>query len=271
MLTNPTAGRHMAGRLIILATVAVALPLTATRVNYIDVGCSAAPQSPPRCAPAGRPPVAAVAPVAPLRPSIQQGRLILAMGTIHINGQTRRWKDLTPAEKRGSQRHPPRKGRAGPHPRRPRADPARYPRGDGGCEIDQAECAATCRTPVRNRAGDAGVDAHVVDIRRSARIPNRSRRPSEPEGSRSRRSTSITRQALASVDHERSRPAWRRRASIGASGDGAARRELPGRRITSSKRRRAWPCAWERRSWLGGSARAAAQTGEHADESFSFA
>src|SRR4029434_10147623 len=38
MLSNPTAGRRNSGKLMVLATIAVALPLTATRaIEYIDV------------------------------------------------------------------------------------------------------------------------------------------------------------------------------------------------------------------------------------------
>ena len=44
MLTNPTAGRRLSGRLMVLATVAVVLPLTATRaINYVDIADPAAP------------------------------------------------------------------------------------------------------------------------------------------------------------------------------------------------------------------------------------
>ena len=46
MLTNPTAGRRLSGRLMVLATVVVALPLTATRaVNYVDLPVPATPPS----------------------------------------------------------------------------------------------------------------------------------------------------------------------------------------------------------------------------------
>ena len=38
MLSNPTAGRRLTGRLMVLAAVAVALPLTATRaIEYVDI------------------------------------------------------------------------------------------------------------------------------------------------------------------------------------------------------------------------------------------
>ena len=130
MLTNPTAGRRLSGRLMVLATVAVVLPLTATRaINYVDVpqatntetptaaeapaalfvpavqSVSAAnPVAVPAPAPGAQlaptPPVASVAPVPPVPPTppavVHYGR----KGMIMINGREKEWKDLTPAEKR---------------------------------------------------------------------------------------------------------------------------------------------------------------------------
>lgn len=133
MLTNPTAGRRLSGRLMVLATVAVVLPLTATRaINYVDIPQATTPDTPtapeapaalfvpavqavpsvspvavPAPAPdaplAPTPPVASVAPVAPVPPvpptpparSLHYGR----NQTIMINGREKQWKDLTPAEK----------------------------------------------------------------------------------------------------------------------------------------------------------------------------
>ena len=106
MLSIPTPGRRMTGRMMVLAGIAVALPLTATRaIQYIDVPMlqASAPAAPvSNVAPAA--PVAAVAqvaapaPVAPVAPhhsnlNIDEG------GMVTINGKTRQWKDLTPAEK----------------------------------------------------------------------------------------------------------------------------------------------------------------------------
>lgn len=105
MLSNPTAGRRLTGRFMVLAGIAVVLPLTATRaVQYIDAPM--VQPSAPAAAPAGVAPVApvaaaaqpaqpaAVAPVAPV-PSLNIGD----EGMVTMNGQTKRWKDLTPAEK----------------------------------------------------------------------------------------------------------------------------------------------------------------------------
>jgi beta-lactamase regulating signal transducer with metallopeptidase domain len=119
MLTNPTAGRRFGGRLMVLATVAVALPLTATRaINYVDIVPPSAPQSPAvsmvaavQPAPAAEPlavpapaapaaPAAPLAPVAPVAPATPVKALHLDRDNrIHINGQEKRWDELTPAEK----------------------------------------------------------------------------------------------------------------------------------------------------------------------------
>jgi bla regulator protein BlaR1 len=125
MLTNPTAGRRLSGRLMVLATVAVVLPLTATRaINYVDVAPPAVPPSPaitvvdavqpvPAVAPLAAPslvaapappaplaPVAAPPPIAPAAPSKSVRSLHIGNDNrIHINGREKRWDELTPAEK----------------------------------------------------------------------------------------------------------------------------------------------------------------------------
>ena len=120
MLNNTSAGKRTAGKLLILAGVATALPLTATRaVEYIDVPAPpAAPAAPdalaaleapaalavpaPMAIPAAlaaqsSPPVAATPPAPPLPPAHRQ--FSIDHDQININGRTRRWSELTPAEK----------------------------------------------------------------------------------------------------------------------------------------------------------------------------
>lgn len=105
MLSNPSSGRRLAGRVMVLAAIAITLPLTATRaINYVDVAVAPEPAGSsdlgplPEVAPvapvAPASQVAAVAPVAPVAPINvkQDGRLI-------INGVEREWSDLSPAEK----------------------------------------------------------------------------------------------------------------------------------------------------------------------------
>lgn len=128
MLTNPTAGRRLSGRLMVLATVAVVLPLTATRaINYVDVmppATSPTPTAPiaaaiepaavaapaavpaPVIAPAPLaplapvPPVASPPPVAPAAPTNSVRSFHIDRDSrIHINGKETRWDELTPAEK----------------------------------------------------------------------------------------------------------------------------------------------------------------------------
>ena len=108
MLNSPTAGKRIAGRVIILAAVAVALPLTATRaIEYVDVPAPAAPDAPKAPAPlvSAALAVQAVAPVAPTPPvppvpaAPRVGNLSIDGDRITINGQTRSWKELSLAEK----------------------------------------------------------------------------------------------------------------------------------------------------------------------------
>ena len=112
MLNNPSAGQRAAGKLMILGAMAVALPLTATRaVEYVDVPPPPAAPAPPRApatltAPAAAAiqaiaPVAPVPPVAPVAPVLaaEPRRLGISGDTITLNGRTRRWEELTPAEK----------------------------------------------------------------------------------------------------------------------------------------------------------------------------
>ena len=119
MLTNPTAGRRFAGRLTVVAAVAIALPLTATRaIEYVDKVVPADPAPAvqvAQAAPAAVP--APVAPVAPMAPTPQVAPIAPVAvaaagdfyrhkdlsferdGTIFINGKSKRWSELTPAEK----------------------------------------------------------------------------------------------------------------------------------------------------------------------------
>lgn len=112
-----------AGAVAILAGLAVTLPLTATKaVQYVD---APAPPAPPAAPAAPTPAVATKAPVAPLAPAVQEVPAPPAPtavphapkppkaprapkyaaahphgeGTVHINGVTKRWEDLTPQEK----------------------------------------------------------------------------------------------------------------------------------------------------------------------------
>jgi beta-lactamase regulating signal transducer with metallopeptidase domain len=109
MLTNPTAGRRLAGRLAVVAAVAIALPLTATRaIEYVDKVAPAEPadQLAPGAAVAAPEAVQAApaAPAAPASPApIAAAEPVHAIhldkGVVVLNGKTKRWRDLTPEEK----------------------------------------------------------------------------------------------------------------------------------------------------------------------------
>jgi len=154
MLNTATAGKRTTGKFLILATVAVALPLTATRaVDYINVPAPPAPVAPeaPAAPPAPGTPAQPLAPLAPAGLTDQQGSSdslapmaptaptapmapnapLAPMAPmapmppmppapapapaappyaghsnfnvngdhVTINGRTKHWKDLTPAEK----------------------------------------------------------------------------------------------------------------------------------------------------------------------------
>ncbi|MGN6850061.1 MAG: M56 family metallopeptidase [Sphingomicrobium sp.] len=115
MLTTSNPARLVAGRLIILSVIAVALPLTAGRaVEYVDVPAPATPVAPMAQA-AAVPAAAAVsgmqaAPVAAVRATaaVDPGRASFRSDTddmtineqfVTIDGTRKRWEDLTPAEK----------------------------------------------------------------------------------------------------------------------------------------------------------------------------
>lgn len=107
MLSNPTAGRKLTGRMMVLAAIGVALPLTATRaIHYVDVPMLSEVPAAPKAAStpavasvAAVAQVAAPAPVAPVAPVHKRGNLDINGGMVTMNGQTRQWKDLSPAEK----------------------------------------------------------------------------------------------------------------------------------------------------------------------------
>ena len=121
MLRSPSSSRRIAGRLLIIAATAAALPLTASHaVEYVITPATAAPAV--RAAPAARMVPAAAAlgavqvaapaePAAAVVPSSQHevissrdpegfdGDLNVNEDMVTIDGRTKRWEDLTPAER----------------------------------------------------------------------------------------------------------------------------------------------------------------------------
>ena len=209
MLTNPSSGRRTTGRLFVLAAIAVALPLTATRaIDYVDVPVPAKAKTPvapvaPVAPAAVATPVAAVAAVAALHPveSLQFNQ----EGTIHINGKTRKWRELTPEEKSQVREEI---ARAKAELARTRIDREEINR-----EIREAMAEAKIdKEDLRRDLAEARdeieramreVDAQVVEIRRSGQDPDQIKATIRA----SLRSVeaidveAITRHAIASVDH----------------------------------------------------------------------
>ncbi len=108
MLHNPSQSRRIAGRLLIVTAVVVALPLTAGRaIAYVDVPAPilapipSAVQPPAAAAVLAAQSSAAPAPVTrqPERSTEFDGDLTINDDRVTIDGQTKRWEDLTPAER----------------------------------------------------------------------------------------------------------------------------------------------------------------------------
>ena len=118
MLTSPNPGLRIAGRVIIIAGIAVALPLTASRaVDYVDIPVPPTPAihaAQPVGAIAAAAPVAAasvvhavpaaVAVAATPRPTKSSqmrfdDNLSISGDIITIDGQRKRWEELTPEQK----------------------------------------------------------------------------------------------------------------------------------------------------------------------------
>jgi bla regulator protein BlaR1 len=106
MLANPPSNRRIAGRLTVLAAIAIALPLTATRaVEFVDKVAPVAPPALPAHAAAAAV-AAASAPAAPASPeaplpiaAVEPVQAIHSDREVIIDGQTKRWSELRPEEK----------------------------------------------------------------------------------------------------------------------------------------------------------------------------
>ena len=109
MLSTPDSSRRLTGKAIVALTAAFALPLTATWATlYVDVPAPAPPAKPVAPAAPAAPlaplaalqaPAAPLAPVAPVAPNAPNATMHVDGDTVTINGRTKRWQDLTPAER----------------------------------------------------------------------------------------------------------------------------------------------------------------------------
>jgi len=203
MLSNPSSGRRTAGRLMVLATVAVALPLTATRaINYVDV--PVAPEAPSPVAP-----VAATAVVAqPAEPAehAEPARLaalnINREGKLIIDGEEKEWRDLTPEEKAKVRRSIAEAKEELARTRIDREEIQREIReAMAEAKIDKEELRrdlAEARADIDRAMRE--VDAHAIDIRRSGQDPETIIRASL-KSVEDIDVEAITRNAMNSVDH----------------------------------------------------------------------
>ena len=221
MLNNSTAGGRTAGKMMILAAVAVALPLTATRaVDYVDVPAPPAPPAPPAAPTAPQPPapplvpaalaVQPVAPVAPVPPTPpappapRHGDLNINGDMVTINGQTKRWDQLTPAERQRVRREIAQAREELARARIDRAEIERDVReAMAGVKVDHEELRrdlAEARVEIQQAMRE--IDSHAIDIRRSGQDPEaiKAQVRASLKAVEAIDVQAITRQALASVD-----------------------------------------------------------------------
>lgn len=208
MLSNPSSGRRLTGRMAVLAAIAVALPLTATRaIHYVDVLKPAAAEAPvdmtvpvlpvPAAAAVTQPaPVAPIAPVAPRSSFNMSGEMVT------INGQTKKWSELTPAEKAEV-----RRAVAEAREKISRIDTAEIQRevreAMNEARINQDEIRrelASARAEVDEAMRE--IDAHAADIRRSGQDPEQIKAivRTSLKAVEAIDVQAITRSAMASVD-----------------------------------------------------------------------
>jgi autotransporter translocation and assembly factor TamB len=203
---------------MVLATVAVVLPLTATRaINYVDLPAPtpAAPEAPAvpvvaavQAAPAPAPlavpaPVAPLAPVAPVAPV--KALHIDRNSMIHIDGQQKRWNELSPAEKDEVRRSIAHAKAELAHTRIDREEIQRDIReAMEDAKIDREELKrdlAEAREEIARAIRE--VDANAVHIRRSGLNPEQLKASirASLRGIENIDVDAIQRQALASIDH----------------------------------------------------------------------
>ena len=206
MLSNPTSGRRLSGRMAVLAAIAVALPLTATRaIHYVDVLAPSASDAAPAKMPVPvlpAPAVAAVAQPAPVTPVAPAHPVNITDDKVTINGQTKKWSELTPAEKAEVRRSIAQA----------REEISRINQGEiqrevreamNEARIDQEEVRrelAAARIEVDQAMRE--IDAHAVEIRRAGQDPEMIKATvrASLKAVEAIDVQAITRQALASVD-----------------------------------------------------------------------
>jgi beta-lactamase regulating signal transducer with metallopeptidase domain len=172
MLSNPTSGRRLTGRMAVLAAIAVALPLTATRaIHYVDVLAPSAPGPAPAEMPAPVLPVPAAATVSQPAPVAPVAPVNISDDKVTINGQTKKWSELTPAEK-AEVRRSIAQAREGISRINHDEIQREVREAMNEAKIDQDEMRrelASARADVDEAMRE--IDAHAADIRRSGQDP----------------------------------------------------------------------------------------------------
>ena len=206
MFSNPTQGRRLAGRLMLLVTVAVAVPLTATRaIEYVDVKVQApAVPAVPAVAAAQAAPMALPAPPAPAAPAHPVKSINIHEGMVTIDGKTKRFSELTPAEKAEVRRSvaEARRGLARFHANRGEID-REVREAMQEVKIDREEIArdlAEAREEIARAM--AGIDVRSAELRRSGVNPEQLKATirTAMKSVEAIDVDRITKEALASVD-----------------------------------------------------------------------
>ena len=218
MLTNPTSGRRLAGRLTVLAAVAIALPLTATRaIEYVDIIAPSEPRAPiaPVAPLAAALATQAAAPVAPAEPAAPAAaaspapvdpidEIDVGKRQIVINGKTKHWHELSAEEKADIRRSIAEARRElAEHKFEAKNVKVEIKRAMAEANFDQADLQrelAEARAEIA--AAMAEIDAHGVEMRRAGVDPEQLKASIKAslKGVENIDVEAIRRSALASVD-----------------------------------------------------------------------
>jgi hypothetical protein len=206
MLSNPTSGRRLTGRMALLTAIAVALPLTATRaIHYVDIPVPTAPDAAPAKMPVPVLPVPAAAAVtqpAPVAPVTPVAAVNVSDDKVTINGRTKKWSELTPAEKAEVRRSIAQA----------REEISRINRGEIQREVREAMNESRInQEEVRRELAAARIevdhamreiDAHAAEIRRAGQDPEQIKATvrASLKAVEAIDVQAITRQAMAAVD-----------------------------------------------------------------------
>jgi beta-lactamase regulating signal transducer with metallopeptidase domain len=200
MLSNPTAGRRLTGRTMVVLAVAAALPLTATRaINYVDVPASAAPQD------SVAPIVPAIAPAPATTPSQPVKPVQIRGETVVIDGKSKNWNELTPEERADIRRSIAEAREELGRTRIDREEIEREVReAMAEAQVDQEELRrdlAEAQAEIAEAMKE--IDANSADIRRSGVDPEQLKATirGSLKGIENIDVEAIKRNALASIDH----------------------------------------------------------------------